>query len=342
MKLKITAVAVALPILLLWLNFAISLLDVANDAAVLGGYFLIVLWMAAVVVGVHCLFRVTPKAMAIFAGGVFLMVSTSGCNVVIPPGKVGILVKQTGSERGVQDYPLQTGRVYYNPWNENVLEYPTSVQRAIWTRSENEGHAVNEEISFQSREGLTFTGDVNISYELVREMVPHFYVRFRNDDIDAFTHGFLRDAVRNSFKVSTEYAAEDINGSKQGELIDRVKDGTNAIVKQLGINIIQLGFAAPPRPPDQVKNAIEQKIAATQNAERVENERRQAVAEGAKRVALAQAEAQANDALSKSITPTLVQWEQLQVMKSRWNGSFPQVMGASGNLLYSLGGIGGK
>jgi hypothetical protein len=30
---------------------------------------------------------------------------------VVAPGHVGIVVKQSGSDRGVQDFPIQTGRV---------------------------------------------------------------------------------------------------------------------------------------------------------------------------------------------------------------------------------------
>jgi hypothetical protein len=76
-----------------------------------------------------------------------------------------------------------------------VLTYSTYVQRAIWTSSTQEGRPINDEISFQSAEGLRFTAAVNVSYELTREQVPHFYVKFRNDDLENFTHGFFRDAV---------------------------------------------------------------------------------------------------------------------------------------------------
>jgi len=59
------------------------------------------------------------------------------------------------------------------------------VQRAIWSASTQEGLAVNDEISFQSAEGLRFTSDVNASYQLTAAHVPDFYVRFRNDDLNA-------------------------------------------------------------------------------------------------------------------------------------------------------------
>jgi len=255
--------------------------------------------------------------------------SLTGCYRVVAPGHVGIVVKQSGSDRGVQDFPIQSGRVWYNPVNEVVLTYPTYVQRAIWTSSTQEGRPMNDELSFQSAEGLRFTADVNVSYQLSREQVPHFYVKFRNDDLDGFTHGFFRDAVRNAFKNSTQYRAEDINGTKQGELIDKVLEQVRDTMRPFGVEVIQLGFAAPPRPPETVKQAIESKIAATQHAERAENEKREAIAEAAKSVEIARGQAMANDLLTKSLTPTLVQWKQLEILEQKWNGQFPQVVGSS-------------
>jgi len=109
------------------------------------------------------------KIFAIFPAAVLL----TGCYKVVAPGSVGIVVKQSGTDRGVQDFPIQSGRVWYNPLNETVLTYPTYVQRAVWTSSAQEGRSMNDEISFQSAEGLRFTSDVNVSYELTREQVPH-------------------------------------------------------------------------------------------------------------------------------------------------------------------------
>jgi len=262
--------------------------------------------------------------------------SLTGCYRVVAPGHVGIVVKQAGTDRGVQDFPVQSGRVWYNPINEVVLTYPTYVQRAIWSSSTQEGRALNDELSFQSAEGLHFNSDVNVSYQLSREQVPHFYVKFRNDDLEGFTHGFFRDAVRNAFKVSTQYRAEDINGVKQSELIDKVLEQVRGTMSPFGVEVIQLGFAAPPRPQDSVKQAIESKIAATQHAERAENEKREAIAEAAKSVEIARGQAMANDLLTKSLTPTLVQWKQLEILEQKWNGQFPQVVGSSAIPLLSM------
>ena len=259
---------------------------------------------------------------------IFVLWMITACYKIVAPGHVGIVVKQSGTDRGVQDFPVQSGRVWFNPINEVVLTYPTYVQRAIWTASTLEGRPINDEISFQSAEGLRFTSDVNVSYQLTAGQVPRFYVKFRSDDLEAFTHGFFRDAVRNAFRISTAYRAEEINGAKQTELIDRVLEQLRLAMQPYGVDVLQLGFATPPRPPESVKAAIEAKIAATQLAERAENEKRQAIAEAAKAVEIARGQAQANDLLTRSLTPQLVQWKQLEILEQKWNGQFPQVVGS--------------
>jgi regulator of protease activity HflC (stomatin/prohibitin superfamily) len=270
--------------------------------------------------------RVATIVVAVVTAVFCLFVVTS-CYKVVAPGHVGIVVKQSGSDRGVQDFPIQTGRVWYNPINEVVLTYPTYVQRAIWTSATTEGRPINDEISFQSSEGLRFNADVNVSYQLTGAQVPKFYVKFRSDDLEQFTHGFFRDAVRNAFKLSTAYRAEDINGVRQTELIDRVLDQVRQSMAPYGVDVLQLGFATPPRPPESVKQAIEAKIAATQHAERAENEKRQAIAEAAKTVEIARGQAQANELLTRSLSPQLMQWKQLEILEQKWNGQFPQVVG---------------
>lgn len=259
-------------------------------------------------------------------------VTLSGCYKTIEPGRAGVKVQQTGTNKGVAQIPVETGRVFYNPFNEYVLEYPTNVQRAIWTKTTNEGKADNEEIAFQSSDQLHFTVDVAVAYQLVHEKVPAFYVQFRNDDIDAFTHGFFRDAVRKSIGLAAQqFSQEEINGGKQADLEHRAQEALAAFMEPYGVRIIQLAFTSPPRAPDAVRTAIEQKIAATQRAEQIENEKRQSIAEGAKTVALAQAQATANGLITASISPTLIQWEQMKVLREKWDGHMPMVQSGGGS-----------
>lgn len=321
--------AVGLAFALVFFNHALHLLNEPSDAAVWLGYFMLIA-LGAGLIGIAGYVRRHWGRLTMIA---IIAISASGCKTV-PPGHVGIRVELSGTDRGVQEIPLRTGRVWYNPITESLFDYPTYVQRAIWTRASNEGSPGNDEISFQSKDALHFTADVAISYQLKRDKVPAFYVQFRNDNIAAFTHGFLRDAVRNAIgKAATQYTAEEINGSRQADITEQSMKFVSDKLQPIGVEIVQLGFTAPPRPPDEVAGAIKSKIAAIQRAEQAENEKRQAVAEGEKTVALAHAQARANDVINRSISPQLVQWRQLDILQSKWDGKFPQVTGASSPML---------
>lgn len=52
----------------------------------------------------------------------------TSCSERIDAGSEGILVNLYGSDKGVDDVSLVTGRVWYNPFTEEVYEYPTFVQ----------------------------------------------------------------------------------------------------------------------------------------------------------------------------------------------------------------------
>lgn len=264
----------------------------------------------------------------------------------IDPGHVGIKVNYYGTNRGVDDYPLVTGTVWYNPMSTSVLQFPTFVQTAVWTHDLKEGHPVNEEVSFNSREGLVFTADVSLSYHLKPEKVPHFYVTFRSDNIDTFTHGFMRNVARDAFnEAAIKYGAEEIYGEKKEALLGEVRARINAAMEPIGVTVEQFGFIGAPRPPQAIVNAINGKIQATQDAIRVENELRAAKAEAQKAVATAsgraqailveaEAQAKANTLLSASLTPVLIQQKAIE----KWNGVRPTVESGGSGLLLNIGG----
>jgi len=55
----------------------------------------------------------------------------------------------------VQNAPIVTGWVVYNPPTEQVIEFPTNVQNIVWTRDTSEGSPVDESMTFVVREALS-------------------------------------------------------------------------------------------------------------------------------------------------------------------------------------------
>jgi regulator of protease activity HflC (stomatin/prohibitin superfamily) len=345
------------------LSMAVYLMNEPSDVAVLIGTCLLfaILGSAGFAVGRllrwgaarDC--RVRAKGLAtsmrlLVLSLVPFLAGCAGCTVV-NPGYVGIKVNMLGSNRGVQDIPMVTGWVFYNPFTQRIYEYPTFVQTAAWTRSPHEGSPSNEEVTFNDKSGLVITADISLSYQLQPDKVPHFYVKFRSDDLAQFTHGFLRNIARDAFnEVGGTYAVEEIYGAKKEEVVLKVRERINGQVSDIGVVLQQFGFIGAPRPPQNVIESINMKIAATQNAMRVENEVRQTQAEAQKAVAKAEGEAKAaiaraegeakaNRVLAESITPELLQWRNLQITEqavARWDGKRPMVEGQGSGMLLQI------
>lgn len=267
------------------------------------------------------------------------VMSVSACTRV-DPGHVGIQVNYYGTDRGVESYPRVTGMVWYNPISTKVFAYPTFVQTAIWTANPNEGDSdcnkCDESITFTNADQMPISADISLSYHLVAERVPAFYVKFRSDDLRHFTHTFLHNLARDAFNEHAgRYQISQIMGDNAAFLKD-VRDSLQAELTPLGVQLDQFGFVGAPRPPQAVIDAINAKVHATQLAIQKQNELVQAQADANKEVAKtegyarsvtirADAEAAANRKIAESLTPNLVSYKALE----KWNGTLPQVSGGA-------------
>src|SRR5277367_741568 len=264
----------------------------------------------------------------------------------IGAGYVGVEIVLSGSQRGPSEIPIRTGWVFYSPLRSQIIEFPTFVQTVKWTHDLNEGHAVNEEMSYNSKEGMEIYSDVSLSYAIDPKMVPDFYLKYRASNLDIFTHGILRDIVRNSLnEVASTYSVEQIYGEQKAEFLHKVEALIQTKMTPVGVGIQQFGFIGAPRVPDVISSAITGKARAIQSAEQAQNELAQTQAEAAKKiaeadgdakseVARAQGEAEANRIRQASITPQLLELRRLENQKSlidRWNGQLPQVESGGGN-----------
>jgi regulator of protease activity HflC (stomatin/prohibitin superfamily) len=268
------------------------------------------------------------RKLVVAVATVLLLTAVAGCATRIGPGYVGIKVDLAGSQRGVEDMPIRTGWVAYNPASSQVVEYPTFVQTIVWTHNPNEGSPNNEEITFTTKDDMAVSIDVSLSYKLDPAKVPMFYTTFRSDDLNTFTTGFLHNMARDVFnETAGEYTVEQIMGDN-GPFIEEVRRKLQAQIAPYGVEIDQFGLIGAPRPPQSVIDSINAKVQAQQIALQKEMEVKQAEADAQKVVARAQGQAQANELLTKSITPQLIQWQQLSVTDrwiNRWNGKMPDV-----------------
>lgn len=272
-----------------------------------------------------------------------VLISATACTR-IGPGYVGIKVSNAGSDRGVNKDALTTGWVFFMPGASTVFEYPTFVQQVVLTKNPNEGSEQNDEITFTNADQMTISADISFAYHLEHDKVPQFYEKFRNDDLDRFTHGYLKSLIRDRFnEVGGRYTISQIMGDN-GPFLKEVRDAVQKDIEGVGVVMEpQFGFIGAPRPPESVISAINAKAQAQQISLQKELELKQAEADARKVAAkadgdakaitaMADAQAAANQKLNASLTPTLVEYKKIE----KWNGVLPTVTG-SGVPLISIG-----
>lgn len=269
-----------------------------------------------------------------------LVLCSCGC-AYIDAGNVGIRINSYGTQRGVEDMPLLTGRVMYNPFTQTVHEFPTYMQNTNW----NKGSAKDESITFNSSEGSNLNVDVGVSYTLERDKVPAFFVKFRRD-IDTVTHGYLRNKVRDAIvRMASIHKAAEIFGEKKQMMLAEVLDLVKSEVEDDGFIIDNISFTSEIRCDDRVKASINAVIESSQKALEAENKIKQIEAEAKQKIAAAEGaaesaikaaeakaksallEAEANLKLSASLTPALIQYKALE----KWDGVAPKVMSGDGS-----------
>lgn len=279
-------------------------------------------------------FRATLIALALLASSVL-----TGCTT-ISPGNVGLVFSKSGGARGIQDLATHSGRVVYNPLFTEIIEYPTNVQTVKWTKSTDEGKAVDESITFTTSDSAVVNCDVASSIQLDYDKAPSFYVKFRADDINVFVDGFYRNVVRNQLNdIGGNYSVEQIMGNN-GPMIAAVETAVQKQMAPIGINVSNLGFIGACRPPQVVTDSINSKLAQQQRSLQTTQEIAQTEAQAKKRVAEAQgeadanvisatAEAKANTLRAQSLTPALIENNRI----NRWDGHLSQYQGGAGGII---------
>lgn len=272
-----------------------------------------------------------------------LLVFLPGCGIAtIPPGWEGIRVNNVGQRRGTETYPIQTGRVFFNPFTEDVYQYPISKQNYVWTGSA-EGQQGDESITFNSVEGTSINADVGIVFNVRPGQTPSLFVAYRQE-VRALTDGVIRNEVRDALnRCAGRMKVMDIIGPGKAELLDSVRAELQRGPLSRYVEFETISFVHAPRPDPQVQAAINNVITAMNNAtaaeavvrqKRAEAEQAMAVARGdsAATVIKAIGQAEANRTLQASVSGPLIEWKKLD----KWNGVLPQVSTSSGGVIVGL------
>lgn len=239
----------------------------------------------------------------------------------VPAGYRGVLVNLYGSEKGVAELSVGVGR-YYTGWNTELYLFPTFLQNYSWKDE--------QAITMQTSEGLSIRTDAGITYSIQPDNVVKVFTKYRlgiEEITNTFLHNMVRDAMN---EVASTMTVEQIYGAQKETFITKVNGIVKAEAKDTGIEVDKIYLVGSFILPDSVIASISNKISASQNAMKVENEVATSRAEAQKTIVEAQArgqqilinaesQAKANKILAESLTQEFVSYQAIL----RWDGKLP-------------------
>ncbi|RYF10523.1 MAG: hypothetical protein EOO07_33175 [Chitinophagaceae bacterium] len=246
----------------------------------------------------------------------------------IDAGNVGIKINLYGSDRGVDNITIVTGRVWYNSWTTKIVEFPTYTQSVDY-----------DPFVVTTKDAAEFKVDPKLNYHVNSSMVPQIYRQYRKP-LNEIEQQFMRNTIYDAYRIVANSFSSDSVMSNREKFEDRIQNILTKNLSKDGFIYDQLTSAITP--PESLRQMIDEKNASIQARLKAENQAKQADAEAKVKVATAtgeaqallvraKAEAEANRLRQTSLTPLLVQQQWIQ----KWDGKLPTTQ-AGGNTSFMM------
>ena len=238
----------------------------------------------------------------------------------------GIKVNLYGSDKGVDDVVLVTGMVWFNPFTEEVYEYPTYVQMVDY-----------EPFEINAKDGSKFTVDPTININPIGGKAAAIFKKYRKP-LDEVIHDVLKTHIINAYRIKLNAYTTDELVSKREEFERVTEDYLREVLAKENFELGEMTSGL--KYPESLERSITAKNQAVQEALRISNEVAAIEAEAQKKIAAAKGDAEAqritadaeayyNRTVSASLSNTLVQMKALE----KWDGKTPIVSGGASTFI---------
>lgn len=232
-------------------------------------------------------------------------------------GYVGLKVNQTGDKRGVNPAEYVTGWVFYNPIGSDVVEFPTFMQ-----------HVEYDEFKINAHGGSQFDIKPYINYVVDADKADSIYMSFKTTDLDIISTRYIRNAVYQAFTdVTGKYTPDELlKNREQYETDVRVYLKKSLATKGFILQQVTSNLM----PPEVLVTAINNKNKADQDAQALQMQVAQSIAQANKDIAKARGDsaseviyasgkAKAIKLLQSQLTPEYVEY----IKWTTWDGKMP-------------------
>jgi regulator of protease activity HflC (stomatin/prohibitin superfamily) len=173
----------------------------------------------------------------------------------------------------------------------------------------------DDAITSLSMDGLTIKLDLTVWYRLNDDDAPQVYRTIGTDYVEKIVRPAIRTAIRDA---SVLYSATDIYSSKREDFVhvvtknlDDAFNGRGVVLERVLLRNVEL--------PEKVRTAIDEKIAAEQQAQQMVYVLQKERQEAERKKVEAQGISDAQRIVSLTITPQYLQYNYIQTMKDLMN-----------------------
>lgn len=181
---------------------------------------------------------------------------------VIEPGQVGV---QTLFGK-VQNNVLESGPHFVNPF-VNITDFSVQTQNYTMSAKSGEGQVEGDDaIKVLSSDGLEVTIDLSILYRVTPYKAPYILQNIGRDYEDKIVRPVTRTAIRDN---AVNYAAVDLYSTKRQEFQYKINKTISDNFSKNGLAVQQI-LVRNITLPESVRQSIESKIQAEQDAQKMQ------------------------------------------------------------------------
>lgn len=218
----------------------------------------------------------------------------SSCTV-IRPGEVG--VKSTLGK--LKPTVHQPGTVGFNPFVTKVIRMPV--------------RTVNREVKLNlpSKEGLNVNAEISILYHIKPEMAPNVIETVGENYEEVMILSVFRSAAAD---VCSRFLAKDMHSGQRSIIEDGIRQHMDSLIADRGFEIESVLLKSITL-PDGLYTAIEDKLEAEQEAQRMEFELQRERLEAQRKKIEAEGVRDAQKVLAEGLTKGIIEWRSLEVLE---------------------------
>jgi len=230
---------------------------------------------------------------------------------LIPPGNVGVVIV-FGK---VQETTLKNGLHLVNPF-ASIEKMSIRTEDYTMSGMISEGQVRGDDaIQALTSEGLMVRLDVTVWYKLMPEGAAEVYSTLGTQYVDKIVRPAARTSIRN---VISNYKVEDIYTQNRESVSIEISENLRNAVKDRKVEIERV-LLRDVKLPDKVQNEINAKMAAKQEAEKMEFVLDKEKREAERKAVEAQGVSDYNKIIARSLSGNYLQWYYIKTLQQLVN-----------------------